>query len=250
MDSARTQNDSLTPSQRQAVAARGNVLVMAGAGTGKTHTLVERCLYCLCEEQPPASLEEILVVTFTEAAAAEMRRRLRERLEEKLRIAPDEPRWTEQIALFDTAHISTLHSFCLKLVREHFHELGLDPQLAVLDEGEARLLADETLDEELQEHYAGQNELAEAVQKLIQIYGSGRDQAIRQLVLRLHNYAQTRPDADGWLARQIEHFASPAPDEWRKFLLDGIQSWHDEWLPVLESLGAPSTGSARSSSRA
>ena len=78
----------LTPSQRQAVAAHGNVLVMAGAGTGKTHTLVERCLYCLCSEQPPASLEEILVVTFTEAAAAEMRQRLRERLEDKFRAAP------------------------------------------------------------------------------------------------------------------------------------------------------------------
>ena len=174
MDSARTQTDSLTPSQWQAVAARGNVLVMAGAGTGKTHTLVERCLHCLCEEQPPASLEEILVGTFTEAAAAEMRRRLREQLEERLRAAPDETRWTEQIALFDTAHIGTLHGFCLKLVREHFHELGLDPQLAVLDAGEARLLADETLDEELQEHYAGQDELAEAVQSLIQIYGGGR----------------------------------------------------------------------------
>ena len=229
-------DDRLTPSQRQAVAARGNVLVMAGAGTGKTHTLVERCLHCLCAEQPPASLMEILVVTFTEAAAAEMRRRLREQLEEKLRTAPDESRWAEQLALFDTAHIGTLHSFCLKLVREHFHELGLDPQLAVLDAGEARLLADETLDEELQEHYVGQNELAEAVQKLIQIYGGGRDQAIRQLVLRLHHYAQARPDADGWLARQTEKFTSPAPDEWRKWLLDGIQTWRDEWLPVLENL--------------
>jgi ATP-dependent helicase/nuclease subunit A len=231
-------DDRLTPSQRRAVAARGNVLVMAGAGTGKTHTLVERCLHCLCQEQPPASLEEILVVTFTEAAAAEMRRRLRERLEEKLRAAPDEPRWAEQLALFDTAHIGTLHSFCLKLVREHFHELGLDPQLAVLDAGEARLLAEETLNEELQEHYAGQDELAGAVQKLIQIYGGGRDQAIRRLVLRLHHYAQTRPDADGWLARQIEKFAVPASDEWREWLLGGIQAWRDEWLPVLENLQA------------
>ena len=239
-------DDHLTSSQRQAVAARGNVLVMAGAGTGKTYTLVERCLHCLCEEQPPASLEEILVVTFTEAAAAEMRRRLREQLEEKLRAAPDEPRWAEQLALFDTAHIGTLHSFCLKLVREHFHELGLDPQLAVLDAGEARLLADETLDEELQEHYAGQNELADAVQKLIQIYGGGRDQTIRQLVLRLHHYAQTRPDADGWLARQMEHFAPSAPDEWRVWLLDDIQAWRDEWLPVLENLGTPASGTARS----
>jgi ATP-dependent helicase/nuclease subunit A len=241
--------DGLTPSQRQAVVARGNVLVMAGAGTGKTYTLVERCLHCLCAEQPPASLEEILVVTFTEAAAAEMRRRLREQLEEKVRTAPDEPRWAEQIALFDTAHIGTLHSFCLKLVREHFHELGLDPQLAMLDAGEARLLADETLDEELQEQYAGQDELAGAVQNLIQIYGGGRDQAIRHLVLRLHHYAQTRPDADGWLARQIERFASAAPDEWHVWLLDGIQTWRDEWLPVLENLGTPGTAPARNSSR-
>jgi ATP-dependent helicase/nuclease subunit A len=238
-------DDRLTPSQRQAVNARGNVLVMAGAGTGKTHTLVERCLHCLCEEQPPASLTEILVVTFTEAAAAEMRRRLREQLEEKLQAAPDEPRWAEQIALFDTAHIGTLHSFCLKLVREHFHELGLDPQLAVLDAGEARLLADETLNEELRAHYAGQDELAGAVQNLIQIYGGGRDQAIRQLVLRLHHYAQTRPDANGWIERQIERFASPAPDEWREWLPGGIQAWRDEWLPVLENLGTPASGTAR-----
>ena len=79
MESVRTQNDLLTPSQRQAVTARGNVLVMAGAGTGKTHTLVERCLDCLCRER--ASLDEILVVTFTEAAAAKMKQRLRAALE-------------------------------------------------------------------------------------------------------------------------------------------------------------------------
>ncbi|MGO9478265.1 MAG: helicase-exonuclease AddAB subunit AddA [Limisphaerales bacterium] len=228
--------DRLTPSQRQAVTACGNVLVMAGAGTGKTHTLVERCLHCLCEEQLPASLEEILVVTFTEAAAAEMRQRLRERLEEKLRAEPEEPRWAEQLALFDTAHIGTLHGFCLKLVREHFHELGLDSQLAVLDEGAARLLAEETLAEELQPYYEEQNDLAAAVRNLIQIYGNGRDQTIRQLVLRLHHYAQTRPDAAGWLASQIERFAVPAPDEWFIWLIAAIQNWRNDWLPVLGDL--------------
>jgi len=228
--------DRLTPTQRSAVTTRGNVLVMAGAGTGKTHTLVARCLHCLCAEQPPASLDEILVVTFTEADAAELRQRLRERLEEQLGAAPEEPHWAEQLALFDTAHIGTLHSFCFKLVREHFHELGLDPQLAVLDAGEARLLADETLTETLQERYAGQDEPAVAVQKLIQIYGGGRDLVIRRLVLHLHHYAQTRPDADGWLARQRDAFAAPAPDQWRKWLIEAIQDWRDEWLPVLEQL--------------
>src|SRR5664279_6471590 len=91
MESARTQNDSLTPSQRQAVAARGNVLVMAGAGTGKTKTLVARCLDCLDRER--ASLDELLIVTFTEAAAAEMRQRLRRELETKSTAAPADDHW-------------------------------------------------------------------------------------------------------------------------------------------------------------
>jgi len=95
-------------------------------------------------------------------------------------------------------------------VREHFYELGLDPQMAVLDEGETCLLADETLDEELQGCYGGQDEFAESVKKLIRVYGGGRDEKIRQMVLRLHHYAQTRPDAEGWLARQIENSTRPS----------------------------------------
>ncbi|MGA3284703.1 MAG: UvrD-helicase domain-containing protein [Verrucomicrobiota bacterium] len=237
------QNDyGLTPSQRRAVAARGNVLVMAGAGTGKTRTLVERCLDCLDHEH--ASLDELLIVTFTEAAAAEMRQRLRERIEEKIRDGSDEPHWAAQLALFDAAHIGTLHSFCLKLVREHFYELGLDPQPAVLDEGEARLLANETLAEEMQIHYTAENELAEAVQKLIQIYGGGRDEKIRSLVLRLHHYTQTRPDADGWHTRQLEKFTSPEPDEWRAWLVAAICGWRGEWLPALENLRAGNSKAA------
>ena len=236
MESACTRNDSLTPSQRQAVAARGNVLVMAGAGTGKTHTLVERCLDCLCQER--VSLDEILVVTFTEAAATEMKQRLRARLETALgsRLSTLDQHLVEQLALFDTAHIGTLHSFCLKLVREHFYELGLDPQLTMLDEGEIRLLAEETLDGQFQSHYAGQTDFSVAAQNLIQIYGNGDERPIRAMVLRLHHYAQTRPDANRWLAEQITRFASPEPVEWRMWLFDAIRDWRKEWLPVLEGL--------------
>jgi ATP-dependent helicase/nuclease subunit A len=236
MDSPGKNDSRLTPSQRRAVDARGNVLVMAGAGTGKTHTLVERCLDCIVREG--ASLDEILVVTFTEAAATEMRRRLRRALEKKTAASPHNSHFAEQLALFDAAHIGTLHSFCLKLVREHFYELGLDPQLSMLDEGEARLRADEILDEELQDRYAGETEFDGAVQNLIRIYGGGRDEKIRALVLRLHHYSQTRPNSESWLARQIERFASPAPDEWQAWLLDGIRSWRDEWRLALENLRA------------
>ena len=236
----------LTPAQQQAVAARGNVLVMAGAGTGKTKTLVERCLSLVRDEQ--VSLDEILVVTFTEAAAAEMKQRLRSALESALdsQLATPASFLAEQLALFDAAHIGTLHGFCLKLVREHFYELGLDPQMTVLDEGEARLLAGEMLDEALQDCYAGQDEFSASVQKLIQIYGGGRDENIRALVLRLHHYSQTRPDADGWLARQIEKFSMDEPMEWRRWLLDVVEDWRDEWLPVLENLGTPVSDPARS----
>src|SRR3954471_7812257 len=150
--SGKREEMSLTPAQQQAIAARGNVLVIAGAGTGKTRTLVERCLNCLLHESPPASLDEILMVTFTDAAAAEMRQRIRVRLEQELSTHPQTLRWQEQLALFETAHIGTLHRFCLQLVRQHFYELGLDPQLSVLAEEEARLLADETLDEVLKLH--------------------------------------------------------------------------------------------------
>jgi ATP-dependent helicase/nuclease subunit A len=224
---------SLTSTQQQAIAARGNVLVVAGAGTGKTRTLVERCLNCLLEEQPPASLEEILMVTFTDAAAAEMRQRIRARLEQERKRQPDNPRWDEQLALFETAHIGTLHGFCLQLVRQHFYELELDPQLAVLAEEEARLLAGETLDDLLQRHYAGRSPAAEAVQQLIQAQGRGGDKPIRRLVLRLHHYTQTLPHPAGWFRDQLAMFASPEPTVWRQWLAEGVADWRRRWLPLL-----------------
>ena len=226
---------SLTSTQQQAIAARGNVLVVAGAGTGKTRTLVERCLHCLVEEQPPVSLDEILIVTFTEAAAAEMRQRIRARLEEERQQHLNDPRWQEQLALFETAHLGTLHSFCLQLVREHFYQLELDPQLAVMPDEEARLLAVDTLTELLQKHYAGRGKAAEAVQRLIQSQGRGSDKPIRELVRRLHNYSQTLPDPAGWFEAQLAMFSSPEPLAWRKWLAEAIAEWCQRWLPRLKA---------------
>jgi len=306
MAAARTPTDSLTPTQRRAVEARGNVLVMAGAGTGKTKTLVERCLDCLtCEG---ATLDELLIVTFTEAAAAEMRDRLRRAMEDQVarvpepavgrpsfgstitksvaRCHPERPAgletcdtadlevcgtllvgddvrsrgggvrplnpqpstlnfWSEQLARFDLAHIGTLHSFCLRLVREHFYELGLDPRLTMLDEGQARQLANETMDEQFAAHYAGEDEFSLAAQNLIQLHGGGRDESICQLVLQLHHYSQTRPDAAGWLAGQREKFSAAEPADWKRWLAEAIGNWRDEWLPVLHGLGAPVSDPAR-----
>jgi ATP-dependent helicase/nuclease subunit A len=206
----------LTEAQQAACRARGNVLVVAGAGTGKTRTLVERCLTCLLEERPRVSLDELLLVTFTEAAAAEMRQRVRARLEEQAARQPQDRHWSEQLALFETAQIGTLHAFCLQLVRRHFYQLGLDPQLAVLPEEESRLMAEETLDGLLEKYYGGRGLTAEAVQELIQVQGRGRDQPLRSLVLKLHNYSQTQPNPAGWLEEQTSAFSEAEPRLWRR----------------------------------
>lgn len=231
---------SLTAAQQAAIQARGNVLVVAGAGTGKTRTLVERCLHCLLEERPRVSLDELLLVTFTEAAAAEMRQRIRVRLEEEAVAHPTDRHWNEQLALFETAHIGTLHSFCLQLVRRHFFQLGLDPQLSVLPEEEARLLADDTLAQLLEKYYSETGPRAEAVQELIEVHGRGRDQPLRSLLLRLHYYSQTLPHPGAWLAEQQACFASAEPASWRAWLPEALAAWRRDWLPTLEGLsGTP-----------
>lgn len=216
--------------------------MIAGAGTGKTHTLVERCLNLICDEH--VSLDEVLIVTFTEAAATEMRERLREGLQSAAHRRPSAVNLPEQLALFDAAHIGTLHSFCFKLIREHFHELGLDPQLAVLDEGQARLLADEILEEQFQSHYEDDDSFSVAVRELIRVYGNGRDENIRSLVLRLYHYIQTRADAESWLKQQIETFSSAEPVQWREWLSEAISNWRDDWLEILEGLKSENTKAA------
>jgi len=160
------QMSATTRDQQRAIDARGNVLVQAGAGAGKTRTLVQRCIAWLLESDQN-SLDQILMVTFTEAAATEMRQRIRAELTQAAKQHPHSQYLAEQLALLETAHISTLHSFCLQLVREHFYELGLDPQLSVLGAEEGPLVAKEVFTSVLQPHYAGASPNSKAVQQLI-----------------------------------------------------------------------------------
>lgn len=228
----------LTPAQIKAIQARGNVLVQAGAGTGKTRTLVERCVALVCDQVDRMSLENVLMVTFTEAAAAEMRQRLRDRLQERAAEAPEDSWLAEQLALVDTAAISTLHSFCLQLVREHFYALELDPQIAVLAEEQSALLERETFHGLLQEAYAGALPDAEAVQQLVLDHGRGWDEPVLELVLRLHHYTQTLRDPVGWFQRQLSLFEQPVPAQWEQWLRNGFLEWCDLWRPLLREQAA------------
>jgi ATP-dependent helicase/nuclease subunit A len=223
-----------TPQQQAAIAARGDVLVVAGAGAGKTRVLVDRCLAWLLDEENPGSLDQILMVTFTEAAAAEMRQRLRARLEE-VQAARPSPRLAEQLALLETALICTLHSFCFRLVREHFYTLGLDPQLIVLPEERAQLLARQALDLVLQQNYSRQTAPAAAIQETIQSYGGDSDFAVRAIVLRLYHYAQTLPDPAAWFEAQTALFQQPAPGPWPGWLMAELEGCRRSWLSVLRA---------------
>lgn len=204
---------------------------MAGAGAGKTRALVERCLAWLLDEKNEASVEEILMVTFTIAAAAEMRKRLRDRLES---IPSSSSELAEQLALLETAHICTLHSFCLELVRQHFYELGLDPQLTVMTNEESHALSRRTLDGILETVYNSEKPADMAIQKLIQGTGGDWDQPVRDLITHLHHYSQTLRDPAGWFAAQEAAFQSEEPAQWRAWLMAELQSWRDSWLPVLQ----------------
>ena len=134
----------------------------------------------------PLSLDRVLMVTFTEAAAAEMRGRLRERLVRRVAEAPDDVHLARQLLLLDTADIGTLHGFCLRLIRGHFHELELDPQLEVLDDAAARRMSADTLAAVLRPLYGGGDTLGAAVRELAQVQFDGDVDRLEQTILSLH----------------------------------------------------------------
>lgn len=238
-----------TPQQQAAIATPGNLLVMAGAGTGKTRTLVERCVTWLLDPAKPGSLDRLLMVTFTEAAAAEMRKRIRERLEKAAEAKPGDWHLAEQLALLDSARIQTLHSFCLELARRHFLELGIDPQVRVLDPGQAGLLARETFDRLLQAHLEGESETALAVQSLLQERARGWNKPLRDLVFRIYAYAHSLREPERWWRHQMEIFENPEPAAWHAAWREGFAEWRAEWLPVLSAQTAEAPFLGRVSQR-
>jgi ATP-dependent helicase/nuclease subunit A len=149
---------------------------------------------------------------------------------------PIDPRWIEQLALVDTARICTLHSFCLQLVQDHFHDLGLDPDLTVLAQDEAHMLTQDTMDTLLRERLIGHTAVEVAVQQWVLEVGRGWDRPLQQLVLRLHHYTQTRPDPTAWFKAQLATLEDDEPRHWRQWLQRGFIEWRDFWLPELEAM--------------
>ena len=191
-----------TPSieQKRAIEERGvNLLVSAAAGSGKTYTLVERIVENIIAGT--YNIDEVLVVTFTNSAAAEMRERIEKRLTAKL---PENPGLERQLALLPNASISTIHVFCLSLIREHFAALDIDPGFRVANAHEMDLLRQRVMEELFEACYeAGEEEFLRFAGQ----YGSDRDdEKLHEMILRLYDFARSQPDPEAWLEKQSKMF--------------------------------------------
>lgn len=188
-----------TPAQWKAIWAAGSdVLVSAAAGSGKTAVLIDRLIQKVIAKEQPINVDELLVVTFTNASAAEMRHRMGEALEKAIAKDPTSNHLRKQLSLLNKAQISTLHSFCLNIVRQYAYMLTIDPGFRIANETEAAIMRDDMLAEVLEEAYHVDN--PEAMYRLSDSFTSDRDdQSIEVMIEKLYSYSRVHPEPRKWL---------------------------------------------------
>lgn len=220
---------NFTPEQQKVIELHNsNILVSAAAGSGKTAVLVERIIRMICEGEHPADIDRLLIVTFTNAAAAEMRERIAAGIAARLEADPGNDHIQKQSALLHNAQITTIDSFSLFLIRNHFNEIGLDPDFRVADEGEIKLLQQEVLGQLLEDAYAGKfvpddvptsrenrdredpsREARERFHACVEYFcPGGRESVLEQHILNLSRYAGSFPWPAEWLEERKNDYAA------------------------------------------
>ena len=220
-----------TPEQQRVIELHNsNILVSAAAGSGKTAVLVERIIRMICDGEHPADIDRLLIVTFTNAAAAEMRERIAAGITARLEADPGNEHIQKQSALLHNAQITTIDSFSLFLIRNHFNEIGLDPDFRVADEGEIKLLQQEVLAQLLEDAYAGnfvpeelltsreahdnegtvpEMEAPEQFHACVEYFcPGGRESVLEQHILNLSRYAGSFPWPAEWLEERKNDYAA------------------------------------------
>lgn len=220
-----------TPEQQRVIELHNsNILVSAAAGSGKTAVLVERIIRMICDGEHPVDIDRLLIVTFTNAAAAEMRERIAAGITARLETDPGNEHIQKQSALLHNAQITTIDSFSLFLIRNHFNEIGLDPDFRVADEGEIKLLQQDVLAQLLEDAYAGNfvpeevltsreghdnEETVPEMGALEQFHAcveyfcpGGRESVLEQHILNLSRYAGSFPWPAEWLEERKNDYAA------------------------------------------
>ncbi len=211
-----------TPGQEDSFTARGgSLLVSAAAGSGKTAVLVERIIRRITDPDHPVDVDRLLVVTFTRAAAAEMRQRLSNALSAKMAQEPDNILYARQQMLLPRAYISTVHGFCTRILQEFAGQSGLPVGFSVAEEGRAQLIGAEALDTVLEEAYRKKDPAFLAL--AAQLCSNRDDSALREAILGAYRFMQAQPFPDEWLQRQMDAYTAVMPLERTDWMVPILQ---------------------------
>ena len=215
-----------TKDQKKVISLRNrNILVSAAAGSGKTAVLVQRILGKVMDPKKPVDIDRLLIMTFTRAAAGEMRERISKALDDALYHNPDNEHLQRQTTLIHTAQITTIDGFCSYVIRNYFHLIGLDPGYRTGDEGELKLLREDVLKRLLEDYYA---EHQQRYEHFVECYAPGKsDEGIRDLILRLYDVAMSNPYPEEWLDKCLDAYQTDDREEldnnkWMDLLWNGV----------------------------
>ena len=230
-----------TAAQAAAIETRGSaVLVSAGAGSGKTRVLTQRLMSRICDENDPVDLDRFLIITFTRAAAGELKGRIMQELAERLAKDPGNRRLRRQNALCGRAQIGTIHSFCAALLRENCHILGLSPDFKIVDDERAETMKTAALEQVLEARYARPEDYPGFL-ALADTVGAGRsDDRLAALILNLHLRMQCHARPEQWARKQVEQLRAPTEDAadtpWGREVMAQAQASVEYWSGEMDRL--------------
>ena len=232
-----------TPAQKNAIDTRDcNVLVSAAAGSGKTAVLVERIISMITDPDKNIDIDMLVVVTFTKAAAAQMKDKIRKALDSMLDENPGDVNLLRQITLLNNAQITTIDSFCLWIIRNHFPEVNLDPGFRIMDEGEKKLIENDVLEDVLEEFYA---EADEEFFNLVDAFGMGRDDSgLVSIIDKIYRFSRSNPWIDEWfdecmLVYDDETYDNPAIKELYDSIKNALFDYRDKYNRLVDICSEP-----------
>lgn len=194
-----------TDEQLSAIKTRNcNLLVAAAAGSGKTAVLVERIIRIITNKDNPVDIDKLLVVTFTNAAAAEMRERIAAAISKALDKEPTSKNLQKQLTLLNRANITTMHSFCLDVIKNNFHKIDLDPSFRIGDQTEGILIKDEVIEILFEEKYDQEDTEFTSLVEAFSTYKN--DDNLKELIINMYNFIMSGPWPENWLKENAEAF--------------------------------------------
>lgn len=215
--------------QTDAIEKRGYpLLVSAAAGSGKTAVLVERIIRRITDVESPVDVDRLLVVTFTNAAASEMKARIAKRLSEVLEEDPSNENIHRQLALINRSNISTIHSFCLKVIDENFHQVDLDPGYRIADDAELNMIMNDAMEMTLEKYYESGDDIFLNLSDVVG--GDKGDTKLEEAVKKIFKFSRSGIDPERWISTSVDKYS----DDEEKFIKNYLPLIKEDILMILD----------------